>query len=471
MKVVIIGAGEVGYHVIGALYRENVEIVAIDTNPTVLEQLTSEFNITTLQGNATDIAVLEKAGTVDADLFLAVTNYDETNIISCLLAGHIGNTKKIARVKTINIGHDSSFTEKRHLGIELIINPYQVAAEHLANLVANPRLTDYHPFLGDEVILTRIFISGKNPLAGSTIKEFGQTARIPQTLIAIIQRAGESFIPGPDTVIEVRDSVYFFCGRDHLQDLIDFLQLPRTPDRKVFINGGGHIGYALARRLEHTNVDLRILEKSEERCDWLSQKLDRALILHADGTDSTALRAEGIEHADTFISVTAADEVNVVSCLLAKEYGAARTVSLVKQPEWLPILAKGGMIDIAFSPRVLTARKILRFVRGGDLGSFFTFVASDIEILELRLNPGVRCNGHRLADLGLPPGALVGAVRRGEEIFIPRGDDLVMEDDTILLLQQRRNRRATRAIFRERGELPLPGEDASSDRPAGTPGT
>ena len=461
MKVVIIGAGEVGYHVIGSLYRENVDIVVIDTDPAVLEQLQSEFNISTLLGNATDGKVLEQAGAGEADLFLAVTNYDETNIISCLLVGQMGQAQKIARVKTINIGHDSSFTEKHQMGIELIINPYQVAAEHLVALIRYPQLTDYNQFLSDEVLLARILIPSGSPLADRSVMDFGQLSQIPQTLIALVQRGGESFMPHRDTVIRAGDEVYFFSGRDQMPRLFEYLKLPPLKSRRVFINGGGHIGYALARRLEKMKVDVRVLEKSEERCQWLSQRLDRALILHADGTDSNQLKAEGIDYADCFISVTDIDQVNMVSCLLAKEYGAKRTVALVKQPELLPILARRGLIDVAFSPRLLTARKILRFVRGGDLSSFFSFANSDIEILELEVRSGMRCNDKALAELELPQGVLVGAVKREEEIFVPRGDDMVLEGDTLLLLQQRRNRRSTKSIFLE---APKP-VDAGSQAP------
>lgn len=471
MKVVIVGAGEVGYHVIGALYRENVDIVAIDLNQAVLDQLKSEFNITTLLGNATDSDLLERAGAKEADMFLAVTNYDETNIISCLLAGQMGAAKKIARVKTIDIGYDTSFTEKHHLGIELIINPYQVAAEHLSNLIVHPQVTDFHQFLSDRVALLRIPIREQSPLAKSTVLSFGQNAGIQQCLIALIQRKGSYSIPTSDTVVHPGDDVYFFCAISQLDRLFGFLKLPNRPLRRVFINGGGHIGFALAKRLEKLSVYVRILEISEERCEWLSSHLDKALILNVDGSNAAQLRAEGIEHADYFISVTDADHVNVVACLLAKELGAARTISLVKQPELLPILHERGMIDVAFSPRLLTARKLLRFVRGEQLSSFLTFVNSDVELLELHIQRGVPCEQLQLSGLGLPAGVLVGAVKRGEEIFIPRGDDSLCEGDTILLLEQRRHRKITKSLFLEPGEFSSPPLDSDREKTASVSST
>ena len=445
MRVIIIGAGEVGYHVIGALYREGVDIVAVDTHPSVLEHLKSDFNITTLLGNATNEDVLKAAGVEGADLFLAITNYDETNIISCMLAGRLGVKKKVARVKSLDIGH--SFGEALHFGIDLIINPYEVAAEHLELLLQHPQATDINLFLGEQVYLVRIPITAECPLTGTSVKNFGQQTKLPNTLIALVQRGGESFMPSADTMIRKGDHVYFFCAQEQIRALYRFLRLPDKPTRRVFINGGGHIGYSLAKRLEKTKMDVRILEISEWRCQELSQKLYQALILNADGMDSLALKAEGVDQADCFISITSSDEVNVVSAMQATELGTTRTICLVKQPEYIPILAEREVVDVAFSPRQLTARKILRYVRGQNLDSFFTFSSSDIELLELQIQPGQPCLDIPMAQLELPPGVLVGAVRRNEMIFIPRGQDSLRVGDTILLLQQRRNRKFTRALF------------------------
>ncbi|MBI4081989.1 MAG: Trk system potassium transporter TrkA [Candidatus Lambdaproteobacteria bacterium] len=457
MKVAIAGAGEVGYNVVGALYREGVEIVAIDSDPAVLEQLREEYAIRTVQGNAIDPDVFEQAGVGQADLFLAVTNFDETNLIACLMAHEAGARKKIARVKTIDFGLERSVSDQNFLGIDLIINPYEVVAEHLTHLVQLPQATDYSQFLNDRVALVRVPIGEQSPLAGQSVLAFGQDARISRTLIALIQRDAECMMPSADLRIERGDQVYFISERAQLQALFRYLRLRTAPARRVFINGGGRIGYALARRLEKLGLDLRILEISEERCRALSQQLDRTIVLNADGTDSRALKAEGVGDADLFISVTAADPVNVVSCLLAKEYGATHTVALVKQQEAVPVLLAYPAIDIPFSPRLLTARKLLRFVRGGKLDSFFSFPNSDIELLELQILPGMKCERGTLASLKLPAGVLIGAVKRGREIFIPNGLDRLVAGDTILLIQQRRNRNVTRSIFLDPeplGDLP-----------------
>lgn len=464
MRVVIVGAGEVGYHVIGTLYREGVDIAAIDTDPAILERLRQEFNITTIFGNAVDAAVLEEAQVAKAELFVAVTNYDETNIISCLMAGEAGVQKKIARVKTIDFGQESSFSDKNSLGIDLIINPYEVAAEHLYNLVTHPQVTDYTQFLGDQLLLVRVPVEELSPLAGRSVLTYGQEAPIPRTLIALIQREGQPFIPSADEIIKPGDQVYFFCERNQQERLFTYLGLAMRPARRVYINGGGHIGIALARRLEHLHLDVRVLEISEQQCQWLSQQLDTALVLHADGVDSKALQDEGVDHADIFISVTAEDHINIVSCMLAKQMGASKAVALAKQPELIPMLMNGTSIDVAFSPRLLTARKILRFVRGHNLESFFMIPNSDIELLELKIRPGMRCESGPISELNLPAGVLIGAVKREDAIFVPRGHDHLAAGDTIMLLQQRRNRRFSRAFFLDSGEdsdMPEPPARAS----------
>ena len=465
LRVVIVGAGEVGYHVIGSLYREGVEIVAIDSDTAILERLRQEFNITTIFGNAIDSAILEQAEVDKAELFVAVTNYDETNIISCLMAGEAGVQKKIARVKTIDFGRGSSFSDKKDLGIDLIINPYEVAAEHLASLVHYPQVNDYSQFLSDRLHLVRIPIAADSPLAGRSVLDFGQQVNIPHTLIALIQREGHPFIPSAGEIVNAGDEVYFFCEKDQQQRLFAYLKLSRRPAKRVYINGGGHIGIALAKRLEDQSLDVRVLEISGQQCEWLSQQLDNALVLHADGSDSKALHSEGIEHADFFISVTAEDQINMVACLLAKQYGAAKAVALVKQPELIPMIISGTDIDIAFSPRLLTARKILRFVRGHNLESFFMFPNSDIELLELKIKPGMRCESGPISALNLPSGVLIGAVKRDDGIFVPHGQDHLAAGDTIMLLQQRRNRRFSRAFFLDSGEsFETAGAAASASR-------
>lgn len=447
MKVVIVGAGEVGYHIVGALYREGVDLVVIDSDPGILEQLREEFNITTYHGNATDPAVLDHADVGSADLFLAVTSIDETNIIACLMAAEAGVPKKIARVKSIDSGDGASVSDRTNLGIDLIINPYEVAAEHLAHLIEHPQVTDYSQFLEDRLLLVRFSIRSGSPLAGTTVYAYGQTARIPHTLIALIQRDGHSMIPEAEAVVQVRDQVYFFCEAGQLDRLSRFLGHSTKPAKRVFINGGGHIGFSLARRLERKSTDVRLMEISEQKCDTLSQVLERTLVLHADGTSSLALRSEGVDHADVFVSVTDRDEINITACLLAKHYGARRTISLVKQPEYIPMLMNRPLVDIAFSPRLLTARKLLRFVRGSELQAFYAFPQSDVELLELKIAPGARCLNRPLATLKAPAGLLVGAVKRGEKLFVPRGQDELRAGDRILLLQQRRNRRFTREMF------------------------
>jgi trk system potassium uptake protein TrkA len=447
LKVVFVGAGEVGYHVIDALYREGVDIVAVDNNSAVLERLREDYAITTVLGNATDSATLDSVDLQHVDLFLAVTDSDETNIIACLMAHDAGAGTKIARVKTIDLGLKTAVTEERFFGIDLVINPYEVAAEHLEYLVQYPQITDVHTFLSDRMMLLRVLIHDGSPLANKRVRDIGPQFQIPGSLLALILRGGEHIIPNGDAEIHPGDHVYFFAERTRLKKLFRLMHLSANPAHRVYINGGGHIGYALARRLELTGMDVRILEINEDRCDFLSEHLDHALVLNMDGSDVNSLKQEGVESADMFISLTAEDDINLMSCMLARTRGAKRTVALVKEQDYIPMLMQNGCVDIAFSPRRLTGRKILRFVRGKDVNSFFSFPNSDVELLEMEIKPGAGCLHAPIMQLGMPPGMLVGAVKRGEHIFTPRGNDVLEAGDTVLVIQQRRNRQQANALF------------------------
>ncbi|MDH4121340.1 MAG: Trk system potassium transporter TrkA [Deltaproteobacteria bacterium] len=449
MRVVIAGVGEVGYHVVETLFREGVELTALDTQENLLENLEREFHLTTFLGSATDALLLEKARVGEADLFLAVTNHDETNVIACMMAAEMGAKRKIARIKSIDLGMETAMADSPNLGIDLIINPFEVAAEHLTSMVKHPQVTDYNRFLSDRVLLVRFRLEAGCPLVNEKVSTFGQVSGIPQTLMALVQRGGVSQIPHGEYVLQAGDQVYFFCERHQLKRLSHYLGFHTKPGQRIFINGGGNIGYALARRLEKEFEDVRVLEISAARCQYLSQVLDRALVLNMDGTDADLLALEGIGDVDYFISTTQREDVNMVSAMMAHRLGVKKTIALVAQPEFLPIVQENPMISAAFCPRLLTARKLMLYVQGLNLLSFFAFPNSDIEVLELQVPAGCQALKGTISTFPLPTGVLVGAVARGERIFIPRGNDELLEGDRILVIQHRNNRAATKEFFME----------------------
>ncbi len=445
MRFVIAGAGEVGYHIVESIHREGVNITVIDGGEAVLQRLHRLFWVDTVLGNASNRDVLEKAQVGGADLFIAVTSSDEINIISSLIAKEMGAKQGIARLTAFN---EVSAGDQHSFGISLVINPFEAAAEHLEQLALHPSTIDFVPFLGGDVALIGAKVRQATLMDGMQVQAFGENTKLAGALIALVERDGTAFIPRANTVVAVGDSVYFLCIRQQWKKLGTLLGLPTKPSYKVFINGGGLIGESLALRLERRGLDVRVIEKDERRCEVLSQILDHSLVLNADGTDDLALKSEGIGDADCFFSACDDDEVNLLSCLMAKEMGARATVALIRQSETIAILHRQDLIDAAINPRLLTARKILQYVQGTNLRSFFSFPNSTIEVVELEVHKTSPCVGKMLRSLKLPAGALlVGSIRRKGRIYIPRGEEKLQAGDVVLLVQKRNCREISRLLF------------------------
>ena len=449
MRAIIIGAGEVGGHLVEALQGEEIDLITVDNDPEVIERLRIQYpKVRTVLGDVTDPQLRAELDLPNADLFLAVTDRDETNIVSCLLAGRNMRGKRIARLKGIDWGEKTHDEQASYLGIDLITNPSEVVTDHLVDLIEHPHVSDFISLLDDLMALVRIRIREESPLAGRAVNALKTYAPESNAIAALVLRRGSYVIPHGGFVVTPGDHLYVVLRRDQLKKLGKRLKLPAHGARRVFINGGGHIGYALARRLNELGTrKLWIFEIDAARCRFLSERLENVLVMHASGVDPLALRAESIERADLFISLTQSDDINVVSCMQASTLGAKQTIALVKQPDGIPLLLDQPRLDSAFSPRQLTARRILRFVRGDAMRSVMIFPGSQIEMLEYRVSAGSPADGVPIRALGLPPRVLVAACRRGQSAFIPYGDDVLRGDDTVLMLQDRGVRKVTERCF------------------------
>ena len=444
MRLVIAGAGEVGYHLTEAL-SEEADIQVIDLDAKVLKRLENCFHVKTLQANSAHQETLQKAQVDQADLFIAVTDRDDSNLLACLVASELGSPTTIARVKRLNMdgGEGPQFKN-----IDLLINPYQVVADHLEQLIIHPQVTDIANFMDKQLLLIRIAVNESSTLAGKTVAEFGMKSRkeVP-CLIAAIQRAKKSFVPSAQDTIQMDDQLYFFCSTKKFKQLMKSLQIRRKSGRRVFINGGGNIGLALAQRLEKFGMDVRVLEVNHQQCQVLSKSLQHSLVLQVDGMDLSLLQEEGIRQADYFVSLTADDSINISACLLVKEYSDCRTAALFKQPRALPFINSYGLIDHIFSPRVLTAMKILQHVRGKNLNNFFPLENSDIELLEIKMQPQQDCLNIPLSQLTLPKETLIGAILRNGTIFLPQGEDSLHAEDSLILIQNKKYRETNSKMF------------------------
>jgi len=451
LKIVIAGAGEVGYHLIEKLCKEDHDIFVIDTNPEVLERLKSDFDIQTDNESIINSKFLHKTHLEQADLFMAITNSDETNMIACKMASEKGAKKTICRIRQINLNSKKKQFSLKSLGIDWVINPVSLVAEELFKLVLTPNIVDSSEFADGEITLTGYKMTRYAKILNQSIQQLDKDFLKDKFHIGIIQRKDMSIIPDKRDTIQQDDIVYFFyrskyyrllrkiLGYDHLQ----------SKSRQVFINGGGHMGLRVARRLERANQNVKVIEKDLARSYHICEKLQKTLVLNFDGTDLKQLNAEGIETADYFISVTENEQVNLTSCLLASQQGVERTICLVKQPELIPIIDQNTPITLGISPRVLTARHLVRFMQDTNIFSYFSLINSQIEILEVHVDATAPCLDQPLKELSLPENVRIAVIHRKSRFLVPDGNSVLSPDDTILIILHRLDRKKAMGFFKQ----------------------
>ena len=450
MKIIIAGAGEVGFHFIEKLCKEQNEIYVVDKKSEVLERLKSDFDIQTDLGNINTSKFLHKTHLQDADLFMAITNSDETNMIACRSASEAGVGKTICRIRQVNLNSDKKQLSLKSLGIDWVINPVSLVADELCKLILTPNIVDSHEFAGSSVSLTGYKMTHYSKILGYSIGQIEKRYLKGRFHIGIIQRKDMSIIPHKDEIIQEDDVLYFLyqpkdyfplrkiLGYDHLQ----------SKSRQVFINGGGHMGMRVAQSLERSNQYVKVIEKNLARSYHIAEKLQKALVLNFDGTDLKQLIAEGIESADYFISVTDNEQVNITSCLLAHQQGVGRTICLVKQPELIQIIDQNTPISLGISPRMLTARHLVQFIQDSHQFTYFSLFNSHIEILETVVSNDATCLGKPLSEVDFPDDVRISAIYRNSHFLIPDGTAMLQPGDTVLIFLHQLDRLKAMDVFK-----------------------
>ncbi len=432
MKIIIVGAGEVGFHIAERLSHENHDVVIIERDPAVRAEIQEQLDLMALEGNGSSPAVLEEAGVRDADLMIAVADIDEVNITACLLAREYGVPRRIARVRDPDFS-ESPFLEGGHrLGIDLLINPTIVVAEEILSLIKTPAAAEVGKFADGKVLMLGLPIGEGAPILDRPLKSLKPFHRTTPFVVVALYRGGRLTIPDGDTVVEEGDHLYFMSRRESVNDILTVLGKKESIVHRVLLIGGGRIGRRVAQLLEQEHLTTKLLERRSDRCEELSKLLDNTLVLCGDGTDSRTLVEEGIADMDAVVAVTDDEATNILAALVAKEQGAKKAIALIKRRHLLQLLPDLG-IDAAISPRIATANVILKYVRKGRVLSIFEVPESDAETLEFVISPGARAAGKLLREVGLPAGAIVGAVVHGGEIAIPRGDTILQPEDHVVI--------------------------------------
>ena len=435
MRLVIVGAGEVGYHIASRLSRERHDVTVVDQSQTLIEQLQEELDVLAFCGHGSSPAALEQAGIEQADMLIAVTNSDEVNLVSCLLAREYGVGKRIARINDPDFQRSRLIDAGRSIGIDLLINPSQAVAEEIWHLIKSPGAEEAASFLGGEVTLLSFLVHADAPIAHQRLRDFAMRLAPPLPfLIVAIQRDRQTIIPSGDTLIEPRDHLLVIGKADRMREHMHWFGVTARPTRKVFIIGGGRVGLQVAQRLELDPVayQVKLLERHAAQCRVLAERLSHTLVLHGDATDVKVLQEEGIADMDAVVVATNDEGANLIAALLAKTHGARSVMTLIQRPHLAPLAAALG-IDAAISPRLITAGSILRHLRRGEVLSVFASLHTEAETLEMVASPRSKVVGRPLHKVKLPPGLIVGAVAHGDDIVIPGGDTVIQAHDRVIV--------------------------------------
>jgi len=435
MKILVVGSGQVGYFLCDRLSREGHEVTLVDQDEAVVERAQDRLNVLGVVGNGASAEILEQAGIKDVDIFIAVTNMDEVNILACLLAREYQVEILVARTKNIEYTSSKAVLSKEKLGIDLLINPEDAVAEELSKLACNSKAFDVAEFADGQILFQGYRIESDSPLCDLTLTELGELRGMYRFLVVAISRGNATIIPCGEDVIQAGDRIYIFAPQQELPAINYLLQsehLEKKLTRRVFVLGGGRIGLQVTQNMEKLHFQAKLIEKDEDRCFKLAEQLNKAVVINAEGLDVQTLVDEGLTGADVFISVTENDQTNILTCLLAKQHKVRRTLALVSQPELIGLASDLG-IDACISPRLAAAGAILKFVRRGDIISLTAVEGSNSEVLELEIGKDSGLLATPLSGLHFPRGAIIGAIVRGGDYEIPTGESMLEAGDRVVV--------------------------------------
>jgi trk system potassium uptake protein TrkA len=450
MKIIILGAGQVGRSVANALVSEANDITVVDQDEQLLVDMQNRLDLGTVRGHAGHPDVLRRAGAEDADMILAVTNSDETNMVACQVAYTIFHTPtKIARVRSQGYLTYPELFEQGAVPVDVLISPEQVVTDYILKLIQYPGALQVLDFAAGRVRLVAVKAYHGGPLVGNALSALYDHMPNVDARVAAIYREGEVITPRGDTVIEAGDEVFFIAAAENIRSVMSELRRMEKPYKRLLIAGGGNIGRRLAFALEQKHR-VKLIETNKDRARLIAERLEMTIVLHGDAADESLLLEENIENTDVFCAVTNDDEANILSAMLAKRLGAARVMALINRPAYVD-LVQSETIDIAISPEQTTIGTLLTHVRRGDVVQVHSLrrgAAEAIEAVAHGDRNSSKVVGRAIEEIKLPKGATIGAVVRGDEVLIAHHDTMIESDDhVILFLVDKRKIRDVEKLF------------------------
>ncbi len=436
MKIVILGAGQVGSTVAENLANEANDVTIVDLDADKLRDLQDHLDIRAVAGHASHPNILARAGAEDADMVLAVTNSDETNMVACQVAYTVFRTPtKIARVRAPEyLEHRAALFVQDAMPIDVLISPEQLVTDYVQRLIETPGALQVLDFADGVVRLVGVKAYYGGPLVGHMLRELPEQLPGVDARVAAIFRRGKAIVPEGNTAIEADDEVFFVAAAKHIRAVMGELRRLDKPVKRIILAGGGNIGRRLARALER-DYHVKIIEYNVDSARALSEALNRTIVLRGDASDEDLLREENIDNTDVFCAVTNDDQINILSSMLAKRLGARKVMALINRSAYVD-LVESGIVDIAISPQQTTISSLLAHVRRGDVKAVHSLRRGAAEAMEAVAH-GDRATskvvGRAVEEIALPQGATIDALVRGEEVIIAHHDTVIEDRDQVIL--------------------------------------
>jgi trk system potassium uptake protein TrkA len=439
VRIIIVGAGEVGFHLARRLAAENKDVVVIDRDADVLSRVRERIDVETVQGSGSSPKMLEQAGVRRADILLAVTDSDEINLIACAFTNILNpDLVKVARIRNPEYTEYQDILTKDILHMDIVINPEQEVIGSIERLMGVPGAAEISEFSDVNIKMVGIWVREQSRLSDLNLAQVKQKVGVEGFIIAAIVRGEEIIIPSGANMVRTGDLIYFVCAQRDLNRVLQAFGTGPKTQHRVLIIGGGNIGFKLAQSLEKKRgVHVKILDRDRKRCEFLAEQLDRAIVLQGDGTDQRLLEQENIRDMDVTVSVTGDEESNVLCSLLTKNMGSKLSITRINKFAYMPLMRAIGLEHIV-SPRLSAANTILRYVRQGTVISSIS-IKEEAEALEVVAREYSPLVGRPIKELDFPAGVLVLCLIRGEEVIIPTGDNLIQSGDRVVILAKSQN--------------------------------
>ncbi len=439
MKIVIVGAGEVGFHVASRLALEDKDVVVIDNNPEALCRVSENLDVQAVQGCGSCPTILEEVGIKGTDILLAVTDSDETNLVACLFANILSPTTiKLARIRSEEYLLYQDALRQDPYRIDVVINPEAEAVKTVVRLLRVPGAVDVGEFADGRIKLIGVRLDADCPVTGTKLVDLKEKASNKKILVAAIIRNEKLIIPAGEDLIQEGDLIYFVSEEKGLKAALKIFGKRAEPLGRVLLVGGGNLGLKLARALERLSIHTKLIEKDPDRCRKLAEHLDKVIVLQGDGSDQGLLQEENIQDMDVVITLTGDEETNILASLLAKRMGAHKTVTRISKFSYFPLVSAIGLEHIV-SPRLAAINTILQYVRRGKVLSAMALKGEEAEVLEAVAMETSDIVGKPLRQIPFPKGALVVAIMRGDEVIVPTGDSVILPEDRIVIFSTRQS--------------------------------